>query len=438
VSVARHWQPPTFEQPSGIGFDAAACTLRGLLEDAVAERLQTGGTTAVFMSGGWDSPPVFAASQSALARARAPAGRVVPVSMSYPVGDPGREDEAIAQIAARWHARPHWCHVDDVPLFDRPAARAAARDEPLAHVYEMWNRSLLQGARDIGAHVALDGIGGDALFQISPVYLADLLAGGRWPTLLREWRGGAPSAGGARAFWQWAVRPAIPPALLPLATRLRGGRPFADYLRRSPPAWLRADFVAEHGLADRGAVPLGRRPGESRSALESRWHFTAGWAPSLLGALADVALDYEVELRSPLYDRRVIAFAATRPRAERRGAGETKLLVRAAMRGLLPDDVLAARPARTGTTSGYFARAVRAELPAILARDLRTVALADLGVVDAAALRRAAADVVRRPAGPGAVPLWFTLQTEWWVRARLAGADAGAPVRPRDRGLDEA
>ena len=424
VSVARHWESPTFERPSGLGFDAAARALRGLLEDAVAERLPNGGTTAVFMSGGWDSPPVFAAGQSALARGRAPGARLVPVSMSYPVGDPGREDETIAQIAARWQTRPHWRDVEAVPLFDQPAARAAVRDEPLAHLYEAWNRSLMHGARDVGAHVALDGIGGDALFQVSPVYLADLLAGGRWPALLREWRRSPVRAGGARAFWSWAVRPAIPRALLPLATRLRGGRPFADYLRRSPPAWLRADFVAEHALADRGAVALGRRPGESRSALESRWHFTAGWAPSLLGALADVALDYEVELRSPLADRRVIAFAATRPRAERRSMGETKRLVRAAMGGLLPDAVLAPRAHRTGLTSGYFARRVAAELPAIVEHDLRSVALADLAVVDADALRRAAADVVRHPAGPGAVPLWFTLQAEWWVRARLAGADS--------------
>lgn len=424
VRVARHWEMPTFERPDARSFDDAASELRERLERAVGERLAPGGPTAVFMSGGWDSPPIFAAGRSALRGGAGQGGAVIPVSMSYPAGDPGREDEAIDAIAAHWGERPRWRDVGTVGLFGDAAGRAARRDEPLSHVYELWNRSLMEGARDAGARVALDGIGGDGLFQLSPVYLADLFARGRWATLAREWRGGPLRGSGSRALARWAVLPAIPPWLRPAVAWLRGGPPVRGYLDRAPPPWVRGAAVPA-ALAARGVTTLRRRPGESRAALESRWHFESPWAPGLLGALARVAAEYQLEPRSPYYDRRVIALAASRPRSERRAGPETKRLLRAAMHGLLPADTLAARAGRTGVTSGYFARAVRAELPAIVAAELRTVALADLGVVDADALRRAAAAVARDPASPLAVPLWFTLETEWWVRAHGNGAARG-------------
>ena len=144
-----------------------------------------------------------------------------------------------------------------------------------------------------------------------------------------------------------------------------------------------------------------------------------------------MAAEYEVEPRSPYYDRRVIALAAERPRAERRSGPETKRLLRAAMQGLLPDAVLAPRATRTGVTSGYFARGVRTELPAIVERELGSIALADLGVVDADALRRAATAVARHPGSPLAVPLWFTLETEWWVRSRATPTAPGPPTAHR-------
>ena len=82
--------------------------------------------------------------------------------------------------------------------------------------------------------------------------------------------------------------------------------------------------------------------------------------------MSTFAREEGVEIRSPLYDRRVIEFALTRPREERSSGVETKKLLRASMRGLLPDSILATRTKRTGVTGGYFGRSMREHLPAMV------------------------------------------------------------------------
>src|SRR5439155_3180180 len=159
-----------------------------------------------------------------------------PVSISYPPGDPGREDALISAIAQQWNTPVHWLDIRDIPLVDHPAERAAARDEPFAQAYEIWNRALARGGRAIGARVAFDGNGGDHLFQTSPVFLADLLWRGRWFALTREWR--ASSLHGVREFLQWAVKPALGSRLLDIATILRGGKRLHGSYERWMPVWI--------------------------------------------------------------------------------------------------------------------------------------------------------------------------------------------------------
>src|SRR5690606_17634024 len=106
---------------------------------------------------------------------------------------------------------------------------------------------------------------------------------------------------------------------------------------------------------------------------------------------------------------------------------ETKLLLRSAMRGLLPDDVLAPRPYRTGITGGYSHRGMVELFPELLERTLRKpLILEELGIVDTDALRRAYVEYPRRGDSATRVNLYYTLQTELWLRARERGrADRG-------------
>ncbi|HEX6964407.1 MAG TPA: asparagine synthase-related protein [Gemmatimonadaceae bacterium] len=416
--ITRWWDPEVRPARSAATFDDAADELRAAIERAVAERLHSSAVTTVWLSGGHDSTAVYGAGQRALARSDA-GHRLRPVSVSYPPGDPGREDERIAAVARFWRGDVTWVNIDDIPMFDGVAERAARRDEPYGHLFEQWVRWLARGSRGCDARVVLNGHGGDFLFQSTPIYLADLLSTGRVLRLAREWRAMGVQQARLQHLFHWAVQPLIPQPVLRLAEHTRGRR-FEGYFDRPVPAWFAPRFVREHDLAERARGGSPRWPSRDRSGYEMRWYLVEPFYPRVNGCTAEYALEEGVETRSPLYDTRVIRLAAARPWHERNSLGETKRLLRRAMRGILPDEAVAARTTKTGTLRGYFTRSMMDAAPLFRAA-FREPLLAEVGIVDAERLRRAA-DVYFRHGGVSflAEQLLSTFQAELWLRARLA------------------
>jgi asparagine synthetase B (glutamine-hydrolysing) len=130
-----------------------------------------------------------------------------------------------------------------------------------------------------------------------------------------------------------------------------------------------------------------------------------------------VLLQEGVEARSPLLDLRVVEFALRRPVAERADWMETKILLRRAMHGLLPESVLAPRPRRTGSTAGFSRRRMREAYPALLKRLFgEPLRLAELGIVDGAALRAAAVRWSDGGEESERVRLFDAMRVEFWLR----------------------
>jgi asparagine synthase (glutamine-hydrolysing) len=411
-TLVPHSVPPRFESGGRLTLEDGALALRDLLTGAVRERLDAARPTSVWLSGGWDSPAVFGAAMQATG---GDVDRVRAVSITYPVGDPGREDELIGSIAQRWGATPHWIDSAGIGLLDGMPAGAASRDEPFAHVFEHWNRALARGSRAVGARIALHGNGGDQLFQVSLVYLADLVRRGRLLSVARECR--ARGVRDARTLFRWAIQPLLPPAALRAAATLRRGRRLRSYLERDVPAWIDAGFARRHALHERARGTLVRQSGETHAAAESRYYLTSPYFPRVYACVNELARDEGVELRSPLLDPRVIAFAAERPREERAAKRETKRVLRTAMRGIIPDEVLAPRRTRTGTTGRLFARAMRAAGDDLIAQATRHSRLAELGIIEPAALGRGWREWQHTQDGNLGVSLFLTMQAEFWARA---------------------
>jgi asparagine synthase (glutamine-hydrolysing) len=367
------------------------------------------------MSGGWDSTAVFASGKAAIARDRG-ARDLLPVSISYPEGDPGREDHFIRAVLDRWDTRASWLDSREIPLLDDLPAAAAARDEASALLYGPWNGALAARSREIGARIALDGNGGDQLFGASDTYLATLLGRLQWVSLARELR--VRRSRGGKRLARAAALPLVPAWLLPLTGLLRPGRgPIRHYLERPLPSWVCRTALAREGVPafERALLP---RPGPGVAAREQRWMLTApfiGWAMS---QIAEIALSQGVELRSPLLDPRLVRFALGRPWHDRSRRGESKRLLRAAMRDLLPASVLAPRTTRTGVTVGYSRFWMRRRYPALFAELFETpLRLADLGIVNPKALERAvAAWSDGRADEYTRVHLYHTLEAELWLR----------------------
>lgn len=417
VRTVKHWDAPMFHSGSSLCFDDAAEHLKELLCVATAERLSQSGNSAVWMSGGRDSTAVFAAGKEAIRRSVI-GGDLRPVSLSYPVGDSGREDEAIQTVASHWNSSVHWLNITDIPLLDMPPERAAKRDEPLAHIFENAYRALATATNALDAHVALDGVGGDQLFLRSHIQFADLLRTGDFSGLAREWKAAGFEKSGFTTFFQWAVQPVLPTSMLIGARRFRHGRPLQAWLRRRVPEWTNTGLVERFGLTEYEKVLSPRRRGEAVGSTESRWYFTDPFFTTVFRLGADCALEQGVEIRSPLYDARIIEFAATRPMSDHFGGTEGKRLLRHAMRDLLPAEILAPRAKRTGTPQDYAGDALVKVLVSVSSGQLQNSALEGLGLIDVPAFERARMKFLRTGSANLRLPLLLTLHTESWLRSR--------------------
>lgn len=166
---------------------------------------------------------------------------------------------------------------------------------------------------------------------------------------------------------------------------------------------------------------------------EWRWYITHPFFPMVSSVVAELGLEEGVELRAPLYDRRVVEFTARRPWSDRSQGPETKRLLRAAIKGLVPDAVIAPRPYRTGVTSGIAARAFDQELPGVVARLMeQPLQLAALGIVDERRFSDTCGAILakKRVSENAVIGVFYTTQAELWVRAHGNGEVNGRVGRP--------
>ena len=374
----RRFVPPTFlgEERPAVPFDEAREELRRLMDAAVRERLPAAATSVVGLSGGRDSTAVYA-----LAR-RAAGERVGSVSVSYPASDPGWEDDVIRDVLQQCGGEARWLRANDLGVLDALTSARPDRPEPFAHLFAEFQDALARGARAQGARVLLNGSGGDQLFSGEPTYLADLLRDGHWGVLRDEWR----ALGGGRdlrAFFRLAVWPNLGPVPRGVLAILRGGRPVRDPFDAALPAWLRAATVDALGLAARHARHFPDRAATgSAAAFERTWLLTHPYFPRVFAEAFRLYLTEGVELRTPLMDRRLLVFAATRPRDERRTGWQVKRLMRACLTDLLPESVTGDRHRPTGTTEGLLRRHATRVFAEIIASGWSPKFISDNGLID--------------------------------------------------------
>jgi asparagine synthase (glutamine-hydrolysing) len=418
IRVRRFWTLSLREVDDPRSFDDASDSLREMLANAVVERRAASSSTAVWLSGGYDSPVMFAVGNAKLDELHLP--RLAAISVSYPVGDAGREDELIVDIANFWKTNPRWLSIEDLPLLANAVENASRSDVPFQHAFENWLRALLGATAEHGSRVALYGDGGDQLFAVSGIFLQDLFRQARFRELRKEWR--AFGGHGARALWQTVARPA-------LSYTVRAARGLSN-ANVTFPDWMRHDFVAAHAMRERefAAEDVLANGGGGRASIETRRAIGNPIVPRVLAGMSALALDYGVEMRAPLFDRRIVDFALGRPRRERASAGVVKHLLRRTARELLPPHVLAPRPAKTGVLTDYFSKSFRSDPDGLVSDTFSRSLLAERGIVDGAALQHAWHTY--KTTGRGASGnLFFAFQVEMWLLARNnSNAIATAPI----------
>ena len=329
-----------------IDFTKRASGSVAALEDGLRERLRAAVTSRMvadvplgaFLSGGVDSSAVVAL----MAEVSAGAVETCSIGFDQAALDETAYADAIAKRFATRH-RKRLVGSEDYQLVD---TLAAAFDEPFADASALPTFRVCQLARET-VTVALSGDGADEAFAGYRRYkfqAAEERARGLIPAGLRTSVFGALGKYYPKADWapQWLRAKSTFQALAS-----DGAEAYARSVGVIAPE-VRGAFYSDsftrdlqgHRAEDRYIAAMKRAP--ARDALDrAQYADLKIWLPGdILTKVDRTSMSIGLEAREPLLDHRLVEFAATLPANMRLRGGEGKWLMKKAMTGHLPRDIL--------------------------------------------------------------------------------------------------
>lgn len=373
----RRFRSATAGEPLRLARDSEyAEALLGILDRVVRDQLRSVTTVGVSLSGGLDSASVAASAALALGRKseRLLAFTEVPrAGFSGPVPEGRYADETpYVSAVARFHPNIDLTFVrtEGGTFLDGLEESFTHREAPFRNAFNRpWLLAVNEESRRRGARAVLTGTGGNATASWHGLSLfPQLLRRFRWMRALREARalaGGAGLAGTARALVGHGVLP-----LLPLRARAFARRVRHVAVHGRSPAWTdwslaRPELLAEARLEERAReLSLGPLDRSLLSPHEGRmWLLGLGSGGSFE---AGCRSQQDVDLRNPLFDVRLADFCLALPDDQCLRDGLSRALVRRAMQGRLPEEVLENR--RRGLQASDWVESLRAARPLLRER----------------------------------------------------------------------
>jgi len=413
--IRRYWDLPFPETHGPRREEEAAEELRGLLKRAVKRRLVSDVPLGVFLSGGIDSSTIVALMAAA-------GGHGGIKSFSIGFSDASFDETSHARVVAEKFGTEHReDQLTPQSLLGILPDVMRFLDEPLADASIIPMYLLARFTRQ-HVTVALGGDGGDELFAGYPTFKAEKLARdfydrlpgsvGSWGAALARRAAGLLPAGtdyfsldfkvnqflrgvseaGPRRHQRWmsSFLPEEQDRLLSPAIRAAaGGDPFVE-------------------LDERAATSTARNPWDVIMDYYCRFYLTGDINVKVDRASAAVGL----EARAPFLDTDVVNFACRLPPELRMDGLTTKRILKTAMRGLLPDDILDRRKQGFGVP---VARWMKEDLLPMLREEFQPDKIKREGFFDAGEVTRILDEHVegRRDHRK---QLWTLFVFEQWLR----------------------
>ncbi len=320
----------------------APAGLRGLLGAAVARRAEGPARVGALLSGGLDSSSIACLLRD---QRRAAGGPPVPVfAMMFREPDRANERRHFDAVVATGGFEPHVLELDGYAPFADFERLLGATGGPTLSPNLAAMRHVCAAAAERAVDVLLDGHGGDEVVSHGYGLLDELAASGDWLALWREARGAADNYGRSRMVL--ARRVAARQQRLDARILARLLAPFdreaAPAAGRPPAHLLSRELVARSRIAER--LRGFARP--ELAATEQGQHRAVLGDPLQPYAFEVHAAFYAhmgLEAHYPFWDRQVVEYCLGLPAKEKLSRGWSRLVLRRAMAGIVPDSVLRRR-----------------------------------------------------------------------------------------------
>ena len=326
LRVSCYWR--LTEQPNFTESEAElAQRYRELLLDSVRLRYAASERAAFTLSGGMDSSSVLGCAREITDSSQ------VAFSTVYSDKTFDETDEIRPMLG---HAVAKWCPVlvDKPNVFDLVRRMVAVNDEPVATATWLSHFLLCQQVTDGGFDALFGGLGGDELnageYEYFFFFFADLMQRGdpRLATEIQNW-----AAHHDHPIYRKSA--AVAATTVERCTdRAVAGRcrPDLSRMQRYYPA-LRKDFFE----IDR-FQPVMEAPFSSYLKTRSYQDLTRETAPCCLRAEDRHTQAFGIENHVPFFDHRLVEFMFRVPGTLKIREGVTKILLRSAVRGILPEE----------------------------------------------------------------------------------------------------
>jgi asparagine synthase (glutamine-hydrolysing) len=401
--TVRYWSPPALSEDarptSAATRDGDARLVeefRATFDDAVRLRLRSDVPLGSCLSGGLDSSAIV--RTTAMLRDAGSGAHEQVAQYAFHARFPGDaiDESRYAELVATQSGVDLVYATAPTDLWARLEDVMSAQGEPFASTSVLAQHTVMEAAHASGLKVMLDGQGADETLGGYEPYLGVRLAG----------LAGRGHVGGA---WRDLVRQ---------ARHLRLDRLAARTIRGIGGPGLRS--VLRAAMPGRWGIALG--PALRDVDTLARWHDLPGtplarqlWQdtvseslPALLRYEDRNSMAFAIEARVPFLDYRLVELANRLPDRLRISGTTRKRILRRAMDGRLPAEVVHRRD-----KMGFFVPQSRwlSQIEPQAAAYLRGGRLTELGWVDAAEIERLLAEPARRN-----VELWRALNVERWVR----------------------
>ncbi len=333
LATHRYWRLPESDgAPRSTQRDHVE-RFRHLLQDAVRLRLRCDVPVGSCLSGGLDSSSIVCVTNALLRNDASVPSRFIGArqkTFSSCFEDSAYDERRFIRfVVERTGVEPHYAFPDPKEFVETVMQLVRQQDEPFGStsIFAQW--TVMRLAAQQGIKVLLDGQGADELLAgyhgFFGALFADFLAQGRWKQGLAEWRayrhrhGALPPqamANVARALLPHIVVQKVRPLMIGSA------------------AWLDSEFRQrwkEEGEAD-------QPEGSHLQAMQRRLLERNGLR-ALLHYEDRNAMAFGIEPRLPFLDHRLAEYVFALPSDFKLQDGWTKVLLRKAMEGILPDPV---------------------------------------------------------------------------------------------------
>ena len=381
---------------------------RAIFAESVQRRLRSDRPVLAELSGGRDSSSIVCMADTLMARGTVRTPRLDTVSW-YDDSEPQWNERRYFTKVEEKRGRTGW-HIDvgaqqqENQQSGRDPKSPGSHFAPIPGCEDRTSRQMRMCVASQGNRVVLSGIGGDEIMGGVPTptpELSDLLARAQFGTLAHQLRVWALQKRRPwfHLFWE-VIRGFFPPEFVGVVKDMR------------PAAWLQSNFVKHHWAALTGYPSRLTLFG----ALPS-FQYNLRTINALRRQLACTALPFEppLETRYPYLDRNLVEFMFAVPREQFVRPAQRRSLMRRALVGIVPDEILNRK------TKGFVSRsplvAISKDWISFVEMTQHMVT-SSLGLVDSERI----SDVLQK-ARHGeevrVIPLMRTIHLEGWLRSLL-------------------